>query len=281
MITCSRRALPPCHWRGHFACGKERPQQPAAHATGRSSARTRRATRVSCAPCQAYNKKFGGAHVQQGFTGNRGGERGLQQVQGQRHGQYEGGLDEQAVLQHVATPAHAHAPPPFLMSRRELDHGIQLARRENVVSRDTGTSKESWREKRGAKKTRTRTCPSLHRFTPRKGQPSLNSPGAGSVTRLSRDGELHACGLTVKYEVRLRRDGEREAAVAMRCACSGVTALRQYSSIGNRPVDRFTEPLYAPRNLPMVSATGSCRLCGHDLSSERHLPMVYRAGSGS
>lgn len=77
--------------------------------------------------------------------------------------------------------------------------------------------------------------------------------------------------LAVEHEVRLHRDGEREAAVAVRCACSGVTAkaaLRQYSSTRSTPVDRFTEPLYAPRNLPMVSATGSCTLPGQDKSSE-------------
>lgn len=97
------------------------------HTAGRSRARTRRTTRVSCTPCQACNKKLGGAHVLQKLTGNRGGECGLKQVQGQRHGQYEGGLDEQAVLQHANAPGYADAPPPFFMSSRELDHGIQLS----------------------------------------------------------------------------------------------------------------------------------------------------------
>ena len=129
MIICADSADSRCNWPRceSRACGKERPQQPAAHTTGRNSARTRRTTRVSCTPCHAYSKKLGGAHVQQRLTGNRGGERGLKQAQGQRHGQYEGGLDEQAVLQHAAAPAHAHAPPPFFMSSGELDYGIQLS----------------------------------------------------------------------------------------------------------------------------------------------------------
>ncbi len=42
---------------------------------------------------------------------------------GQRQGQYEGGLDEQAALQHANAPGHADVPPPFFMSSRELDHG--------------------------------------------------------------------------------------------------------------------------------------------------------------
>lgn len=82
---------------------------------------------------------------------------------------------------------------------------------------------------------------------------------------------MQRCSLAVKYKVRVRRHGEREAAVAVRCACSGVTAklaLQKYRCIGNKPVDRLTEPLYAPRNLPMVSVTGGCTLCGHDMSSE-------------
>jgi hypothetical protein len=71
--------------------------------------------------------RLGLGFLQQGITGNRSFESWAEHFVRHGHGQDEGRFDEQALLQHAATAAHAQAPSPLFPRCGELNHGVQLS----------------------------------------------------------------------------------------------------------------------------------------------------------
>jgi hypothetical protein len=67
-----------------------------------------------------------GVSLQQGVACDCSFDRGVQQMRGQRHWQYERRFDEQALLHHAAAAVRDHAPSPLFVRRRELQHRIRL-----------------------------------------------------------------------------------------------------------------------------------------------------------